>query len=71
MSPSELYLEQTYSNSAREYNYKNRFNRIDDQEFEWNAKMYCKLKRLYKKSEDKRNTKKDKAIVSKTTRIFK
>lgn len=73
-SAEEIYLDNTYSTSQLNYGYKNKFNPIDDIEFEKNAKMYCKLKRWYKKNgmpktkESKSDSGKTK---SKTTRIIK
>ena len=45
--------------------YKNKLNRIDDIEFEKNAKMYCKLKRYYEKN-GARSSKKSKTENGKT-----
>ena len=49
-SVQEIYLDNTYSSSQRGNRYKNKFDTIDDIEFEKNAKMYCKLKRWYEKN---------------------
>ena len=74
----EVYLDNTYSTSQLNYDYKNKFNRIDDIEFEKNAKMYCKLKRWYKKNGTRGAGKKtfsskfdNGKTKAKTTRIIK